>query len=122
MVALHPAGKIIVIMAPNLGHHPVAELDGLMLFGFVSAFFTLAFYLVRQEARSTMVGFGVCLAATAIYGILQGAWPLGAIQAVWSATTFWHSFDARYSRMPNRRRAQLMRVAPDRITRMFGPR
>jgi hypothetical protein len=97
-------------------------MDGLMLFGFVSVLFTLAFYMVRNESRSAMVTLGVCLAATAMYGFLKGAWPLGAIQAVWSATTFWRSLDSRNFPTANRRRAQLMRIAPDRMSRMFGPR
>jgi len=121
MVALL-TGRTIAMMVPRMGHYPVVELDGLMLSGFLSVFFTFAFYMVRNDARSAMVALSVCLAATAIYGFLRGAWPLGVIQAVWSATTFRRSLDSRNFRTVNRRRAQLMRVAPDRISRMFGTR
>ncbi len=61
-----------------------ADLDHLTLFGLVAVTLMLTTYAL--EARSTwfILAFaGACCLGSA-YGFLQGAWPFGGVEAVWS--------------------------------------
>jgi hypothetical protein len=122
MSALVMAGRMIAV-APTATRNPQAlQLDGLMFFGFLSAFFTLAFYFSRHCSRSCMVAFAISLASTAVYGFLQGAWPLGAIQIAWCAITLWQLLKPGSGRAWSRpRRWRVVQATPERISRMFGP-
>lgn len=56
----------------------------LTVFGLVAVILMLAFYTL--EARSHWYTFafaGACVLGSA-YGFLQGAWPFGLVEAVWS--------------------------------------
>jgi hypothetical protein len=59
--------------------------DALTLFGLVAVSLMLVFYAL--EARSTwfILAFAVACVLGSVYGFLQGAWPFGAIEAIWSA-------------------------------------
>jgi hypothetical protein len=123
----NPIGIILAASVTEAGNHEVPQLDGVMLLGFLSAFFTMAFYINRHQSRSMMVALALSLAATAMYGFLQGAWPLGFIQAVWSVMTLRQSFKPRTNRKSTpRRRWQYANATPrpyemeSRISRMFG--
>jgi hypothetical protein len=59
-------------------------MDTLTLFGLVAVTAMLVFYAL--EARSdwfTLAFAGSCVLAST-YGFLQGAWPFGFVEAVWS--------------------------------------
>lgn len=57
-------------------------MDGLTLFGLVGAM--LVFYALEKRSHSFILAFaGACVLASA-YGFLQGAWPFGLVEAVWS--------------------------------------
>ena len=71
------------------------QLDGLMLFGFLSAFVALVCWIYRNESRELAVAFALCLAATAVYAFLAGAWPVGIVQIAWSAIAMRQCFIAR---------------------------
>ncbi len=44
----------------------------------------LVFYALERRSRWFVLAFaGSCLLASA-YGFLQGAWPFGAVEAIWS--------------------------------------
>jgi len=59
-------------------------MDGLTLFGLFAVSLMLAFYAVEDRSPWFVLAFaGACLLASA-YGFLQGAWPFGAVEAVWS--------------------------------------
>jgi len=111
----------------SIGGQPVvSQMDGVMLLGFLSAFFAMAFYLNRNETRGAMMALAVCLAGTALYGFMQGAWPLGLIQAGWSIVTFRQAFKWKVHVKATRRKAVLASipkplVSEARLRRMFGP-
>jgi len=45
----------------------------------------LVFYALEHRSRWFVLAFaGACLASSA-YGFLQGAWPFGIVELVWSA-------------------------------------
>ena len=75
------------------GRHLAPQLDVLMLFGFFAGILTLLFWMHRRQSRSAVMGLAVCLAAMAVYGFLEGAWPLGIVVSVLSASAFcrWHN-------------------------------
>jgi hypothetical protein len=61
------------------------HLDPLTLFGLFSVSAMLVFYaLENRSAWFTLMFAGACLAGSA-YGFLQGAWPFGLVEAIWSA-------------------------------------
>ena len=109
--------------------HPVVpspELDRLMLFGFISAGLTLLFFKEQRQSRSAVLALAVCLLATAVYGFLEGAWPLGMIQSVWSVSIFRRWRSQRHFRLGKRTRQTVSLPPPgdlrleSRISRMFG--
>jgi hypothetical protein len=58
--------------------------DILTAFGAVAVGAMLVFYAVEDRSTQFVLAFaGACLASSA-YGFLQGAWPFGVVEFVWS--------------------------------------
>ena len=68
------------------------RLDALTGFGLFAVSAMLATYALEDRNRWFILAFaGACLLGSA-YGFLQGAWPFGAVEAVWAvvaARRFW---------------------------------
>jgi hypothetical protein len=80
----------------------------------------LVFYTLEDRARCFILLFaGACLSAS-VYGLLQGAWPFGLIEAVWSAVALrkWRRVDLFTStyRKSGPRRLFGVVVVRDRMT------
>ncbi len=61
------------------------QLDELTLFGLFAVTAMLFFYALEKRSRWFILAFaGSCMLGSA-YGFLQGAWPFGLVEAVWSA-------------------------------------
>jgi hypothetical protein len=59
-------------------------MDLLTLFGALAVSAMLVFYALEARSPWFVVAFaGACLASSA-YGFLQGAWPFGVVELVWS--------------------------------------
>jgi hypothetical protein len=59
-------------------------MDALTLFGAVAVALMLLFYALEERSAWFVLAFaGACLASSA-YGFLQGAWPFGAVELIWS--------------------------------------
>jgi NADH:ubiquinone oxidoreductase subunit 6 (subunit J) len=59
-------------------------MDHLTLFGLLAVTAMLVFYALEKRSHWFILAFaGSCLLASA-YGFLQGAWPFGAVEVVWS--------------------------------------
>ncbi len=59
-------------------------MDTLTLFGLVAVSAMLIFYALEDRSSWFVLAFaGSCLMAST-YGFLQGAWPFGAVEFVWS--------------------------------------
>ena len=59
-------------------------MDALTWFGLVAVSLMLLFYALECRSSAFVLAFaGACVLASA-YGFLQGAWPFGAVEAVWS--------------------------------------
>jgi presenilin-like A22 family membrane protease len=63
-------------------------MDPLTLFGALAVSAMLVFYALEARSAWFVLAFaGACLASSA-YGFLQGAWPFGVVELVWSVIAF----------------------------------
>ena len=59
-------------------------MNGLTLFGLLAVTLMLVFYALERRSPWFILAFsGSCVLAS-VYGLLQGAWPFGLVEAVWS--------------------------------------
>jgi hypothetical protein len=59
-------------------------MNALTIFGMIAVTLMLVFYaLERRSSWYTLAFAGACALGSA-YGFLQGAWPFGLVEAVWS--------------------------------------
>jgi hypothetical protein len=59
-------------------------MDGLTVFGLFAVAAMLICYALEKRSEWFILAFaGSCLMASA-YGFLQGAWPFGLVEAIWS--------------------------------------
>ncbi len=67
-------------------------MDPLTLFGLFAVTLMLVCYAFEGRSRWFVLGFAGACALGSVYGFLQGAWPFGAVEAVWSfvALRRWH--------------------------------
>lgn len=57
----------------------------LSLFGLAAVTAMLVFYALESRSHWWILAFaGACLLGS-VYGFLQGAWPFGLVEAIWSA-------------------------------------
>jgi hypothetical protein len=59
-------------------------MDALTWFGLAAVSFTLLCYALEDRAPAWILGFALGSALGSIYGFLQGAWPFGVIEIVWT--------------------------------------
>ena len=71
------------------------HLDALAAFGLFAVAAMMIFYAVEQRSPWFILAFaGSCVLAS-IYGFLQGAWPFGIVEAVWSLVALRRWFGSR---------------------------
>ena len=59
-------------------------MDALTIFGLFAVTAMLVCYALEQRSRWYILAFaGACVLGSA-YGFLQGAWPFGIVEAIWS--------------------------------------
>jgi hypothetical protein len=56
----------------------------LSLFGLFAVIAMLLLYALEHRGRIFILGFAGACALASLYGFLQGAWPFGLVEAVWS--------------------------------------
>jgi hypothetical protein len=59
-------------------------MDRLTLFGLFAVSAMLICYALEKRSRWYILGFAFACALGSICGFLQGAWPFGAVEAIWS--------------------------------------
>lgn len=68
---------------------------GLTIYWVVALTFMMTMYGLEQRHRRFILAFAIgCLLASS-YGFLSGAWPFGAVEAIWSVIAL-----RRYLRQP----------------------
>lgn len=60
------------------------HIDALTAFGLVAVTAMLVCYACEARSPWYVFGFAVACALGSIYGFLQGAWPFGLVEAIWS--------------------------------------
>lgn len=66
----------------------------LTLFGLFAVTAMLVTYALEKRNRWFILAFAASCVLGSVYGFLQGAWPFGLIEAIWSAVAirrWWHS-------------------------------
>ncbi|MFO1143456.1 MAG: hypothetical protein U1E59_13910 [Amaricoccus sp.] len=63
-------------------------MDALTLFGLFAVTLMLVCYALEARGPGYVLGFAAACALGSAYGFLQGAWPFGLVEAVWSAVAF----------------------------------
>ena len=58
--------------------------DALTLFGLLAVSAMLVFYALEDRNPLYVLAFAAACALASIYGFLQGAWPFGVVEAIWS--------------------------------------
>ena len=72
-------------------------MDRLTLFGLFAVTAMLVCYAAEKRSHWFVLGFaGACLLGS-VYGFLQGAWPFGLVEAVWSVVALRRWWLARTS-------------------------
>ena len=59
-------------------------MSGLTAFGLFAVTAMLVCYAFEPRSRWFILGFAVACALGSAYGFLQGAWPFGVVEAIWS--------------------------------------
>ncbi|HUO53216.1 MAG TPA: hypothetical protein VMU18_00640 [Rhodoblastus sp.] len=59
-------------------------MDLLTAFGLFAVCAMLIFYALEPRGAIYILGFAAACALGSVYGFLQGAWPFGLVEAVWS--------------------------------------
>ena len=59
-------------------------LNPLALFGLFSVTAMLVCYALEDRSRWFVLAFAAACALASVYGFLQGAWPFGFVEAIWS--------------------------------------
>ena len=72
-------------------------MDALTLFGLVTLTAMLIFYALEDRSHWYILAFaGACVMAS-VYGFLQGAWPFGVLEAIWTVVAVhrWRRWSSR---------------------------
>ncbi len=59
-------------------------MDGLTLFGLFAVTAMLVTYALEKKSPWFILAFAGSCALGSVYGFLQGAWPFGVVEAIWS--------------------------------------
>jgi hypothetical protein len=54
------------------------------LFGVIALTFMMLMYALERRGRHFVALFALGCALSSVYGFLSGAWPFGAVEALWS--------------------------------------
>jgi hypothetical protein len=59
-------------------------MDWLTTFGALAVTAMLVFYALESRSHRFVLAFAVACLASSAYGFLQGAWPFGVVELIWS--------------------------------------
>jgi hypothetical protein len=62
----------------------VSNMDALTWFGLFAVSLMMVFYALEERAPVYTLGFAVACALGSTYGFLQGAWPFGLVEGIWT--------------------------------------
>jgi hypothetical protein len=62
----------------------ISGMDALTIFGLVAVSLMLIFYALERRSPWFILAFAGACAMGSAYGFLQGAWPFGVVEAIWT--------------------------------------
>jgi hypothetical protein len=62
----------------------IGPMDTLTGFGLCAVTAMLVTYALEERHRGFILAFAGACALGSVYGFLQGAWPFGAVEAIWA--------------------------------------
>jgi hypothetical protein len=71
-------------LAARRGAATIAAMDSLTAFGLFAVTAMLVCYALEDRSRWFILAFAASCALGSAYGFLQGAWPFGLVEAIWS--------------------------------------
>jgi hypothetical protein len=77
----------------------MTHMDRLTVFGLIAVSLMLLFYAMEERSALCVLAFAVACMLGSTYGFLQGAWPFGIVEAVWSMVAlrrWWNSSAERH--------------------------
>lgn len=74
-------------------------MDAITLFGLAAISFMLVCYILEDRAAGWTLAFALGCALSSIYGFLQGAWPFGVVELIWTGVAL-HRWRQRLTRRP----------------------
>lgn len=74
-------------------------MSALTLFGLFAVTSMLVCYALEERALWFTLAFAAACALGSVYGFLQGAWPFGLVEGVWSAVAVRRWWRRRSSRL-----------------------
>ena len=77
------------------------NLDGLSLFGLFAVTAMLVSYALEHRSHWFILCFAASCALGSAYGFLQGAWPFGLVEAIWSGVALHRWISSRRSLVAN---------------------
>jgi hypothetical protein len=72
-------------------------MDPLTSFGLIAVTGMLVCYALESRSPWFILGFAAACALGSLYGFLQGAWPFGIVEAIWSLVALHRWWRARSS-------------------------
>jgi hypothetical protein len=72
-------------------------MSALTLFGLFAVTAMLVCYAMERRSSKWILGFAIACLLGSIYGFLQGAWPFGLIECIWSLVAARRWWLSRYS-------------------------
>jgi hypothetical protein len=64
------------------------HIDPLTAFGLLAVTLMLVFYALEDRSPIFVLGFAAACLLGSAYGFLQGAWPFGLVEGIWSVIAF----------------------------------
>lgn len=75
-------------------------MDALTIYGLISVSLMLLFYAMEARSHWFVLAFAISCIMASAYGFLQGAWPFGIVEAVWSAVAIRRWWIRRRNEVP----------------------
>jgi hypothetical protein len=72
-------------------------MSGLTLFGLSAVTAMLVCYAFEERSPKFVLGFAAACVLASVYGFLQGAWPFGMVEAIWSVVALRRWWRATHS-------------------------
>ncbi len=76
-------------------------MNGLTVFGLFAVTAMVVCYAFESRSRWFVLGFAVSCVLGSVYGFLQGAWPFGLVEGIWSIIAARKWWTSRKASLPN---------------------